>query len=89
MPKIVSDKELAKKLAERKYRGPGRQEQYPWNEWLDGKWREFENGVDFNLDKVANWAVTCRAAAIRRGLSIESHIIDENRIAIRSYKPGE
>lgn len=49
----------------------GRGEKYPYDAWLDGKGRRFEQGADFD-GKPSSFITNVREAAKRRGMRIET-----------------
>lgn len=49
----------------------GRGEKYPYDDWLDGKGRRFQQGEDFD-GKPSSFITNVREAAKRRGQRIET-----------------
>lgn len=59
---------------------------YKWDNWLDGKTREFFRGDDFNCELDAFRKQAYNAAKIR-GLKVRTHIDDEKQsIVICSFE---
>jgi hypothetical protein len=65
------------------FRTAGRPGNYQWNQWLDGKKREFSRPNDF-LVSVAAFVSAAYLAAKRRGLKIRSNRLSANTVVIQA-----
>ena len=64
MPKIVNNYT---------FRQRGARNFYPWDEWLDGKTRRFEQGIDFQTSPESFRASFARTAS-RAGLKVRTNV---------------
>lgn len=71
MAKIL--KEMPKKAG-----GAGRKAIYPYDEWLDGKIRQLEPGIDYTA-KPQSLVALIRQTAEARGLKLRSRFVVENK----------
>lgn len=55
---------------------------YPWDEWLDGKPREFKRNEDFKI-KSLSFAQAAYSAAKRRGCKLNLRVLDDNTVVIQ------
>jgi hypothetical protein len=60
---------------------------YPWDEWLDGQWREFSAGADFHCD-VTRANRTAAYFAFKRGGRWEAEVTSATTLRGR-FVPGD
>ena len=65
---------IVKKLPKRRG-GTGREEVYPWGEWLDGRVRKLTPGEDF-VTNVTGFRNVCHKAARRHGVKVATRMED-------------
>ena len=59
---------------------------YPWDEWMDGRVRRAQRGLDYDCT-TRNFQVQLRQAASRRALTLRSRRIGES--VVFSFQPRE
>lgn len=77
MPKILEEMPAVTRSS--------RERKYPWNEWLDGKAREFEQGTDFDCT-IRTFVGMAYAAARRAEVGVQAVRTGENSVALKMVK---
>lgn len=79
--------QVVDELPKRKGGGVGRAEKYPYDEWLDGKVWQLDEGSDFDVTK-QSFMTSIRGAAKKRGYKLRSRIL-ENAVVVQAFTPDE
>jgi len=77
--------QIVDELPKRKGGGPGRSEKYPYDEWLDGKVWQLDEGTDFEVSK-GSFMTSIRGAAKKRGLNVRSRVL-ETAVVVQAFQP--
>lgn len=64
----------------------GRPSKYPWDEWVDGKARVAQRGVDFDITTHAFISTLHQAAKARDGVKVRTKTIDDEQVAFQFYR---
>lgn len=64
---------------------PGRAPKYPWGEWLDGKARLLEQGVDFDCS-MGGVKAGAYAAARKHAIKVRIVTVDDNHLAMQAFR---
>jgi len=77
---------MAKKLETFEFGKRGRrQDDYDWNNWLDGDIWELTHLKDFKI-KPGSFRTTAATAASERGLKVRTALLGDNKVVIQAFK---